>query len=99
MAKEFFDFLKKYGIIGLAIAVVIGGKVNDFVKVCVDDLIMPLISPLFPNGNWREAVLQLGQIKLGIGHFLGAALDFVIVAGLVFLFAKKVLREEVVEKK
>ena len=29
MTKEFIGFLKQYGVIGLAIAVIIGGKFNE----------------------------------------------------------------------
>lgn len=43
MFKEFMDFLKNYGVIGLAIAVVIGGKANELVSSLVNDLLMPLI--------------------------------------------------------
>ena len=31
MMSEFFAFLKQYGVIGLAIAVIIGGKANALV--------------------------------------------------------------------
>ncbi len=99
MLKEFLNFLKQYGVIGLAIAVIIGGKLNDFVKAFVDDLLMPAIGPIFPGGDWRAATLNLGPVKLGIGHFIGAAIDFFIVALVVFLIAKMILREETVAKR
>lgn len=99
MLKEFLNFLKQYGVIGLAIAVIIGGKLNDFVKAFVDDLLMPTIAPIFPGGDWREGTLNLGPVKLGIGHFIGAAIDFFIVALVVFFIAKMILREETVAKR
>ena len=43
MLKEFLAFLKQYGIVGLAIAVIIGGKLNELVGSIVNDLIVPLI--------------------------------------------------------
>ncbi len=99
MLKEFMEFLKKYGVIGLAIAVVIGGKANDLVKAVVDNLIMPVVGFLVPGGDWRALVIQVGEVKFGIGAVLGALVDFIIVAFIVFMFAKKVLKEETVEKK
>ena len=48
MIKEFISFLKQYGVIGLAIAVVIGGKVNEFVSATVADLLMPIIGVFLP---------------------------------------------------
>jgi hypothetical protein len=43
MLKEFVGFLKEYGIIGLAMAVIIGGKLNDLVSSVVNDLVVPLL--------------------------------------------------------
>ena len=99
MLKEFLDFLKKYGVIGLAIAVVIGGKVNEFVSATVSDILMPIVGIFLPQGNWKSWTLEIGSLKLGIGHWIGATIDFAIVAFVVFLFAKMVLREAEVAKK
>lgn len=99
MKSEFLAFLKQYGVIGLAIAVVLGGKVNALVTATVDGIIMPLITFFVPNGAWRTATLDIGAIQLKPGPVLGSALDFVIVAFMVFWFSKKVLREETVTKK
>ena len=99
MLKEFMEFLKQYGVIGLAIAVVIGGKVNEFVTATVSDLLMPVIGMILPGGEWKTWILELGPLKLSIGHWIGVAIDFVIVAYFVFMFAKIVLREKTVAKK
>lgn len=93
MLKQFTEFIKKYGVIGLAIAVVIGGKVNEFVSATVTDILMPIIGAILPGGEWKTWVLELGPVKLAIGHWLGAAIDFVIVAFAVFVIAKFLLRE------
>lgn len=98
MIKEFMAFLQKYGVIGLAIAVVIGGKVNAFVSATVSDLIMPVVGVFLPQGSWQTWELTMGPLKLALGHWLGATIDFVIVAYIVFAFTKYVLREEAVKK-
>lgn len=98
MIKEFMAFLQKYGVIGLAIAVVIGGKVNAFVSATVSDLIMPVVGIFLPQGSWQTWELTMGPLKLALGHWLGATIDFVIVAYIVFAFTKYVLREEAVKK-
>jgi large conductance mechanosensitive channel len=41
MYGEFMTFLKTYGVIGLAVAVIIGGKLNALVTAAVDGLLMP----------------------------------------------------------
>jgi len=96
---EFIEFLKQYGVIGLAIAVIIGGKANALITTLVDGVFMPVVTFFIPAGAWRTATVDLGPIHLLLGPVLGAAVDFLVVASLVFWFAKKVLREETVSKK
>ncbi len=97
--NEFVEFLKQYGVIGLAIAVIIGGKANALVTAIVNGILMPIVTFFIPGGAWRTATLDLGPIRLLLGPVFGTAIDFVIVAWLVFWFSKKVLREEKVTKK
>ncbi|HEY6807750.1 MAG TPA: MscL family protein [Gemmatimonadales bacterium] len=97
--REFLAFLKQYGVIGLAIAVIIGGKANALVSALVDGILMPIVAFFIPSGAWRTATLDVGPVHLLLGPVFGAAVDFLIVAWLVFWFSKKVLREETVTKK
>jgi len=99
MIGEFTDFLKKYSVIGLAIAVIIGGKVNEFVSATVSDLFMPVVGAFLPGGDWKSWMLEVGSVRFGLGHWIGTAVDFVIVAVLIFAIAKLVLREAEVVKK
>lgn len=99
MLKEFTAFLKQYGVIGLAIAVIIGGKFNDLLKSVVDGILMPIVGALTPGGDWRELTLAIGSVNLKVGIVLGSLVDFVIVAAFVFLIAKTILKEETVTKK
>jgi large conductance mechanosensitive channel len=99
MLKEFMDFLKKYGVIGLAIAVVIGGKVNDFVSATVADILMPIIGMFLPEGGWEKWILEIGPVKLALGHWIGSAIDFIIIAFFVFMIAKALLGEKEVAKR
>ena len=99
MRGEFIAFLKQYGVIGLAIAVIIGGKANALVTALVDGVLMPIVTFFIPGGAWRTATLNVGPIHLLLGPVLGAAVDFLIVAWLVFWFSKKVLKEATVTKK
>ena len=98
MLNEFKAFLKQYGVIGLAIAVILGGKVNALVTAIVNGIFMPIVAFFVPGGAWRTATLDMGSVHLLLGPVFGAAVDFLIVAWLVFWFAKKVMREETVKK-
>ena len=99
MRAEFIVFLKQYGVIGLAIAVIIGGKANALITALVDGILMPIVTFFVPDGAWRTATLDLGSVHLVWCPVLGATVDFVIVALLVFWVSKKILREETVTKK
>jgi len=90
--KEFVEFLKKYGVVGLAIAVIIGGKVNELVGTLVSGLLMPILGVVLPGGAWQEVGIQLSaDNRIAIGQILNATIDFLIVAWLVFLFTRLVL--------
>ena len=97
--QEFIAFLKQYGVIGLAIAVIIGGKANALVTALVDGVLMPIVTFFIPGGAWRTATVDAGPVHLLLGPVLGAGVDFLLVAWLVFWFSKKVLGEATVSKK
>ncbi len=99
MLKEFVAFLKEYGVIGLAMAVIIGGKLNDFVGSLVNDLFMPLVLKPALEAAQVADIRELSAGGILYGKVLGAGIDFLVVAFLVFAFAKVVLREEKVVKK
>ena len=81
---EFKAFLEKRNVVGLALAVIIGGAAGKLVSALVEDLLMPIISVFIPSGGWREAFIAIGEDKLLYGHFAGAILDFLIIALIVF---------------
>lgn len=99
LISEFKGFLKEYKITGLAIAFIIGGAAVVLVKSLVDNIVMPLIGPLISGGEWQSAIWNIGPFAFGWGLFLAALINFVIIAFVVFIFAKFVLREEKVSKK
>jgi large conductance mechanosensitive channel len=99
MLRDFVGFLKEYGIIGLAMAVIIGGKLNEFVGSLVNDLVVPLLLRPALEAASVSDIRQLSAGGVLYGKVLGAGIDFLVVAFLVFLFAKMVLKEEKVAKK
>ena len=97
--KEFKEFLNEYKIIGLAIAFIIGSALTALVQSLVNDVMMPFLSLLLPKGDWQSATLQLGPVVIKWGSFLAALINFIIIALVVFLISKKILKEEKVTKK
>jgi large conductance mechanosensitive channel len=97
--KGFISFLKETNALALAVGVIIGGAVGKVVSSLVGDILMPVISMGMPAGDWREAKIALthkadGSIDkaLGIGSFGGAVIDFVIIAAVVYMITKSMLR-------
>jgi large conductance mechanosensitive channel len=97
--KGFIAFLKETNALALAIGVIIGGAVGKVVGSIVSDLLMPLISLAMPAGDWRTAKIALTQNPdgtvdkaLGIGSFSGAVVDFVIIAFVVYVVTKQLLK-------
>ena len=92
--KEFNDFLTKYGVIGLAVAFVMGAAVTKLVTALVADLIMPIIGAVIPGGDWRAATLNVGSIKFMVGDFAGALIDFIIIAIVIYIIVKNIVKEK-----
>ena len=96
--QEFMDFLMKYQVIGLAVAFIIGAAATKMVTACVADIVMPVIAVLIPGGDWRASVLELGPVKLLIGDFIGAIIDFAIIALVVFIVVKYMMKGDTSKK-
>lgn len=96
--EEFLEFLKEYSVIGLAVAFVIGASAKDLVNAVVDDLVMPLVEIFLLGGDWQEYTYNLSGAELKLGHLAATVIDFVIIAALVFLVAKYVMKKEKVGK-
>jgi large conductance mechanosensitive channel len=96
--QEFMDFLMKYQVVGLAVAFIIGAAATKMVTATVNDIIMPIIGALIPGGDWRTTVVQAGPIKLLVGDFIGAIIDFVIIALVVFLVVKYMMKGDTSKK-
>ena len=98
MAESFVGGFKKFLVetnaMSLALGVVIGGAVGKLVGVLVSGLIMPLVTLAIPSGDWRAWSIPIGS-QNAIGEILGATIDFVIIAVVVYVMASKLMKTEV----
>ncbi len=99
LISEFMEFLKEYKIIGLAIAFIIGAAATTLVKSLVGNIVMPVITPFIPGGEWKTAKLIIGSIEISWGAFLSDLIYFIIIALVVFIAAKKLFKAKKVTKK
>lgn len=98
LLREFLNFLEEYKVLPLAIAFIMGVAITALIQSLVNDIIMPVLTPLLPGEDWKAATFAIGPVTLKTGSFLSAVINFVIIAFVVFLIAKIVLRKEKVEK-
>ena len=97
IVKDFGDFLQEYKVMGLAVAFIMGAATTTLVKSLVDDIIMPIITVIVPNGSWETATLPIGPIIIKWGYFLSALINFFAIALVVFLLIKS-LKKTVIKK-
>jgi large conductance mechanosensitive channel len=92
MLSEFKAFLLKQNIVALAIAVVVGTALNALVKALVDDFIMPIILVAAPGGEWQKATWAVGSVKFGVGDFLAAAINFLVIGFIAWRISRAFIR-------
>ena len=99
MLTEFRKFLLQTDAMALAVGVIIGAAVGKVVSSLVGDILMPVIGLLIPGGAWREQKWVLTMKPDGTpanaityGAFLGNVLDFVIIAFVVFVITKALVK-------
>jgi len=94
LTQDFMDFMNKYGVIGLAVAFVMGAAVTKLVSALVADLIMPIVGAAIPGGDWRNATLPVGKVKFMVGDFAGSLIDFIIIAIVIYFIIKAIVKEK-----
>lgn len=102
--QEFKEFAIKGNVIDMAVGLIIGAAFGKIVSSLVADIIMPPITILTGASNvegikWvlREAVMQgeeviQPEVVMNIGGFLQTVIDFVIIAFVIFLMIKGIMK-------
>lgn len=104
--SEFKEFAVKGNVMDLAVGVIIGGAFGKIVDSVVNDLIMPVISKIFGGLDFsnyyvglagQAAGLTLAEAKkagavFAYGNFITVALNFIILAFIIFLMIKQMNR-------
>ena len=103
--QEFMGFLKTFGIIGLAIAFIIGAAASKLVTALVNDIITPIVGLALPSGDLKALQTNVVNSVTGAvsefkyGDFIANIIDFVIIALIVFIMYKILSRFKLVEDK
>ncbi|PID22265.1 large conductance mechanosensitive channel protein MscL [Sporosarcina sp. P3] len=102
MWKDFKEFAFKGNIFDLAIGVVIGAAFGTIVSSLVENIMTPLIGILLGGLNFSELSYTIGDAVIKYGLFIQSIIDFLIVAGSIFIFLRVLMKlkmkpEEAVE--
>jgi large conductance mechanosensitive channel len=99
MLKKIMSMLEGLNAMSLALGVIIGGAIGKVVGSLTSDVLMPLVSMVIPGGSWRDAQLVLKRSDVGevvnaikLGTFLGTVIDFLIIAWVVQLLSKALVK-------
>ena len=93
MLQEFQEFIAKGNVLDLAVGVIIGGAFSKIVDSLVKDLITPLLSPLTKGVDFANYSANLGPFgPFGVGSFVNAVIQFLIIAFALFLIVKAINR-------
>ena len=100
MLQEFKKFALRGNVVDLAVGVIIGAAFGKIVDSLVTDVIMPIIGRIFGGLDFRDYFLGLttaasqaptydaakkAGATLGYGQFITVAVNFVIIAWVMFL--------------
>ena len=104
--EEFKSFISRGNVMDMAIGVIVGGAFGAITGSLVNDVVTPLLAALFNSPNTdalnitlRAATEESEAIVLGLGTFVGAIINFLIIALVLFSVIKAMNKaHEVAEK-
>ena len=93
--EEFKTFIMKGNILDMAVGVIVGGAFGAITSSFVGDVVTPLLAVLFKSPNTdalnitlRAAEGETPAIVLGLGTFVGAIINFLVIALVLFSVIK-----------
>jgi len=97
--KGFITFVREQGVVGLAVGFILGGAVSKVVSSLVSDVINPLIGGLLGGTeSLSQASVKIGSVQLMWGSFVNTAIDFIVIA-LVVYYGVKLLKLDKLDAK
>ena len=94
MLKDFKAFVMRGNVMDLAVAVIIGGAFGKIVSSLVSDILMPLIGLIIGGIDFSSLAFTVGNAKVTYGNFINNAIDFIIIAFVIFLMVRAIAKLE-----
>ena len=90
--EEFKNFASSGNIFDLALGVIIGGAFATVVESLSKDIIGDFIAALGGAPDLSEMVLEFNGGQIHVGNFLGAVINFIILAFVLFMMVKLIMK-------
>lgn len=98
--KNFMEFVREQGVVGLAVGFILGGAVSKLVASLVADIINPILGILLgPAGDLSAYSVKVGKANIMYGNFIAIAIDFAVIALVVYFGVKKLGLDKLDKKK
>ena len=88
MIQEFKDFINKGDVVVVAVGLVMALYFKEIVDAIIAGVIKPIIAAIFGKSDFYGIGFDLGDSFVSIGLVIQAAIDFVVVAFILFLIIK-----------
>lgn len=88
VVNEFKEFISKGNIVDMAVGVIIGSAFGKIVTSLVNDIFMPLIGVIIGGLDFTSLTIKVGEAVISYGVFIQNIVDFLIIAGCIFLMIK-----------
>lgn len=96
---EFKEFAYRGNVVDMAVGVIIGAAFKAIVDSLVKDVVMPFIGIFVDTSSFSDVVLHLGGADIMVGNFIGAVINFLLVALIIFCMIKLINRFHDLKKK
>ncbi len=98
--KNFFTFIRRQGVVGLAIGFVLGGATSAVVSSLVEDILNPFIGLILGGTeSLEQMVFTIGSAQIRWGNFFSTLIDFFVIAAVVYFVFKGLGLEKIDKKK
>ena len=100
MVSEFKEFVSRGNVVDLAVGVVIGAAFGKIVTALVNGIVMPLVGVALGGvsvSDWKYVITpasvdaagaEVAEVAVQYGLLIQTAIDFVLIALVIFLFLK-----------
>ena len=89
---EFKQFIARGNVMDMAVGVIIGGAFSAITTSLINDIIMPLLGIFTGSISFAALSLEINGAVIAYGNFLQAALNFLVMAFVVFCLVKGINR-------